>query len=168
MFGVPIQGTSTRNCSPAGIAVEPGQQAERRDEDRERTDQRPHAAALRRRRARNQQRDQERRPAAGRELGSGGSSGKTSDEAHGHDHRHASRTAPRSRNCGCCRIAAGAARCPHRGSARPTPLTMPSISPASTPFQSTMREPPTSGSNHRGVVDFIHEILVVDQIDRAP
>ena len=42
-----------------GIAVEPGQQAERRDEGGERADQRPHAAALRGRRARNRQGDEE-------------------------------------------------------------------------------------------------------------
>ena len=110
--------------------------------------QRPVAAGLRRR-ARHAQRDQEAGQRQQQDQQSSRFIAAPPSRCPSRQSPAPSRTAPRWRSCGCCPIAAAAARRRHSARARRCRSPMPSIRPASTPSRAPRASRPPAGSPPR-------------------
>ena len=149
-------------------AVEPSEQAERSHESDQRNDQRHRCGWLCGAMRGISQRDQEAGQRQQREPRSAGSSQASQRSAGDGQPRSPapSRTAPRWRNCGYCRIAAAAARCPcSRARAHAVHRAIDHAGVHALPQHRARAA--DQRLHHRGVVDLIHEVLVVDQACRG-
>ena len=173
-----IQGMSTvRSCSPATAAARSTSGRPSDDDERGTTD-RPCSAEIRGLLAANERgivQQAARNPASGSDRCIEGqddsldASRLICGNRQCDDRQHGTEPEPRQHSCGCCPIASAGPprRCRLRDCCR-SRSPMPSIRPAS----STLPEHPARSADqrfhHRGVVDLVHEVLVVDQggVDR--